>query len=714
MLTRITICLFLSFSLNAQHSDWQHYFHANYLLGLAETPQALWLVSSSSIYAIDKTNDAGELMYFDNAPLARNILDVYQEGPETVVVLSGHNQFSRWHAGQWSQETLEIPENITLNRIIGRRENGTYYLADYTTIYEWKEREDITPVPDIQAAGFTSKMDNKGWMWLWRYNRLIAFDADFNTMISQSEADNFINDLRVDEVTGNIWLLKSSTIDIWLAVEQRWESYPNDQLGFTGGSRMFSAKNNQVLLGGINQLFKLTYLEEGSLEIENIQGASNSIYLPAYGSFLDQQDKLWFLNGYNQELMHWTQEQGFSALPDNPWLPNSDIKSLSLDQQGKVWIAGWGLPSYFMGGRWHTLPALTNQDLNLQTWARDIVFTKQGYPVIGTGSLFSFGFPASELLVWNGIGWDTLQDPSFGNEFLLINNIKLDDDNNLWMVREGDEFFSLKSQGRWYHYKINDIPLEADHFLCLEKGHDGLMWIGTNKGLVSYDGFKFTAYDSTAINLGEGTVRDIAVDEAGNVWLSLADAGIRKFNGEQWEVILAADELPLYGRTNILATDGLGGVWTTVEQNGLMHYDGQNWKTFNTDNSPIVDDYPTNLIVDKQGRLWCSGYQSVSVYTPDQKLIQPFSLPTKQILAVFPNPGCCQFMVHWEAEQSGDYDFRLSNNLGQEVRRWSNPVNVSGEQRFTFWQQGLIPGFYVLQMSRQGQTIASQPLIISR
>lgn len=714
---RVTLLLFLfCTALTGQNSDWQTYLYADFIINGADTEDHLWLSVNNSILRVDKASQELKLLHFNNAPIARSISDLYQVDDNSFLVLSGINRMSKWEDGVWSDEDLQVPGGAFLRQIIGQNQAGDIFLADYSSVFRWDGQE-LTVIPEISenvAAIQGAILDKNDWLWTWRYNRLYVFDENHELVASQVRNTNYISEVAADE-HGNAWVIGSETVDIWWADRREWEVLPNVETNFNGGSKVLKIENNSALISTYRKLVTITYNPDTqSLEEEMLISPEDEILLPNHGVYLAKDQKIWYIHPFERELTNWRADQGERKFSYSPWLPTSELMTMGLDPQGKIWVAGYDQPAYHMGGRWHRLPTPDNQFLS-QFGSHSMAFTREGYPVLATGALFSFGFPESQVLAWNGIRWDTLARASEGNSFSIIRDVKVDRNNNFWVVRDGTEFFSVKNQGQWYRYKVNDLPIgsEADIFTCLEEGQNGEMWIGTNKGLASFDGYKFVFHDSATIELGPYMVEDIALDEAGNVWIN-KQGGVSRWNGEQWEEMLSREDTPNNETVEYITSDRRGGVWISLMGNGLMHYNGQDWSHYNIDNSALANNWVSNMMVDHSGRLWVSGFQSVSVYSPERMPVQPFKLSVDHQLAVYPNPGCCQYVVHWKVTEPGTYSLRLVNTMGQEVRRWEALSVSLGEQEFSFYEDQLPVGAYVLQLLWNGSPKDSQQLLISR
>ena len=66
--------------------------------------------------------------------------------------------------------------------------------------------------------------------------------------------------------------------------------------------------------------------------------------------------------------------------------------------------------------------------------------------------------------------------------------------------------------------------------LHVERGPDGNLWLGTQRGLSIFDGLKFKNY-YTKDGLPSNVINDIYFDPNGDVYLATG-AGVTKFNGE--------------------------------------------------------------------------------------------------------------------------------------------------------------------------------------
>ena len=153
-------------------------------------------------------------------------------------------------------------------------------------------------------------------------------------------------------------------------------------------------------------------------------------------------------------------------------------------------------------------------------------------------------------------------------------------------------------------------------------------------------------------------------------------------------------------------------LWADLSQQGVLHFDGSEWKHYNSENAGFPVTHINNIMAAPNGRVWFTTYQSVTVYDPRGQAIVPYQLPEQKKIEVYPNPGCCQYEVHWQADVAGQYSISLYNTSGQQLRQWQKEVFRAGEASFNFQDNNLPAGTYVLNVSSSAAQVGSALLIV--
>lgn len=193
---------------------------------------------------------------------------------------------------------------------------------------------------------------------------------------------------------------------------------------------------------------------------------------------------------------------------------------------------------------------------------------------------------------------------------------------------------------------VNDIDFDKE----------GNAWIGTDSGLVMFDGQNWTLYDSTNSGLRYNKVNAVKVCKYGNIWVGYEYiknyrnnfGGLVKFDHTVWKdynisstvinekniysMIDKENELwvsaggYIYTRKNdrferfITPYDSLSysGLYILGEHNGekwfndygkaIIKYDGENWTVFDTTSSKIFNYTVSEMTFDKEGNPWITTY----------------------------------------------------------------------------------------------------------
>ncbi len=116
-------------------------------------------------------------------------------------------------------------------------------------------------------------------------------------------------------------------------------------------------------------------------------------------------------------------------------------------------------------------------------------------------------------------------------------------------------------------FSVVDGLAQSTVFKVIQDSRD-IYWIGTQAGVTSFDGTKFTNY-SVADGLSVRGVRAIFEDQSGNIWFGHTGGGICRYNGENFEKLLSLDNLIKSTVTSIVE-DFNGHLWITTLSSGVI------------------------------------------------------------------------------------------------------------------------------------------------
>lgn len=181
---------------------------------------------------------------------------------------------------------------------------------------------------------------------------------------------------------------------------------------------------------------------------------------------------------------------------------------------------------------------------------------------------------------------------------------------------------------------VNSVGYDQKNFgknvKDIKEDKDGNIWIGTNKGLIKYDGVTFTSFDKKNSEFKSDKVNCLHITPNNVLWVGTSGDGIYSFDGTNWtgytkkqglkgenigslssvgETIYASnlnlfkisntlstiengkvtnEELPFYIFKNSLDADEKGNLWIIGEKRGVIcrKSDGST-QTYDADNSPL-------------------------------------------------------------------------------------------------------------------------------
>ena len=113
-------------------------------------------------------------------------------------------------------------------------------------------------------------------------------------------------------------------------------------------------------------------------------------------------------------------------------------------------------------------------------------------------------------------------------------------------------------------YKAKDgLPMNS--LKKIFQDSKGYIWLGTQEGLVRFDGVQFKLYDKSKYpGLKSNFIWDIAEDKEGNLWLATNGGGISRFNGQSFASYDTSNGLS-HNVTRKLLIDSQNTIWIGTE-----------------------------------------------------------------------------------------------------------------------------------------------------
>lgn len=168
-------------------------------------------------------------------------------------------------------------------------------------------------------------------------------------------------------------------------------------------------------------------------------------------------------------------------------------------------------------------------------------------------------------------------------------------------------------------------------------GEDGRLWIGTQDGLVAYDGKSFEEIELASRDRSR-FVRALAQGADGDLWIGTQASGLLRLSRQgAWTLFLTAgnDRAPRDSRINALAferTSEPPRLWVGTHREGLWSFDGESWSSWGEEHGlpsrRIWDLLPT-LLPDGSQKLWVATEAGPAwMEFPSQRIVRPPGAPT--------------------------------------------------------------------------------------
>jgi diguanylate cyclase (GGDEF)-like protein len=172
------------------------------------------------------------------------------------------------------------------------------------------------------------------------------------------------------------------------------------------------------------------------------------------------------------------------------------------------------------------------------------------------------------------------------------------------------------------------IPDEVPAHLCtaLAQDREGFLWIGTQGGLVRFDGSGFEVFRSNPddpASLGGSYVRTLLAGKDGRLWVGTFSGGLSVYDPARNRFVRYRNDPQDPGslshdRVEALAEDRSGRIWVATNE-GIDRLDPRSGRMDHFQHDPadprsLADNRSRALLVDRQGRLWVGGRDGLQVW----------------------------------------------------------------------------------------------------
>jgi len=169
--------------------------------------------------------------------------------------------------------------------------------------------------------------------------------------------------------------------------------------------------------------------------------------------------------------------------------------------------------------------------------------------------------------------------------------------------------------------------LPQNSVLSIAQTADGYLWLGTEEGLVRFDGIRFTPFDKTNTpQIKDNYIRKLFPDSRGNLWIGIRDGGLVLYRQGRFKSFGQAEGLT-HSTVNAITEDDRHNLWVGTDGGGLFVLEGNRFKVYTTAQG-LPHNTIRSLYTDSRGTLWIGTIKGVCSFKEEK--FQPVAVAGAQ------------------------------------------------------------------------------------
>ncbi|MBV9405120.1 MAG: hypothetical protein JO211_07230, partial [Acidobacteriaceae bacterium] len=171
---------------------------------------------------------------------------------------------------------------------------------------------------------------------------------------------------------------------------------------------------------------------------------------------------------------------------------------------------------------------------------------------------------------------------------------------------------------RQYIHQVWQTPqgLPQNSVLAIAQTPDGYLWLGTEEGLVRFDGMRFTIFDKHTSGLNDNAIVTLLVDHHQNLWIGTNAGGLSCFRNGKFTAYTSENGLS-NNSVRALYEDTSGALWVGTDGGGLIRFQNGKFRTYTTADG-LADNAVFSISGDRTGTLWIGTHSGLSRFSNGQ------------------------------------------------------------------------------------------------
>lgn len=295
--------------------------------------------------------------------------------------------------------------------------------------------------------------------------------------------------------------------------------------------------------------------------------------------------------------------------------------------------------------------------------------------------------------------------------------IGIDQNNNVWVGTDLHNGLQKFDNNSWSNIPGHPALYAATHLVIDQSGN---IWIGTPAyGVFFFDGTAWQRFTDTNSPLPSNDITALYADNMNNIWIGTA-LGLAKLNGSTWTIFNTANSNICSNWITSLDQDASGNLWMggyptwsgpNLVGGGLCMLSGTTFTTYNSSNSPLLDDYVGHVRCDNNNNIWLSTVTGIFKFDNTNWIHYNAAnspLPNDTILTIELDDqnilwaGCPQGLIKFSGATA-----TLYNILNPDTNTYVSDIEIDnfGNKWITYAKPDFFWGFY----SGYGVSVFNEP-----
>lgn len=160
--------------------------------------------------------------------------------------------------------------------------------------------------------------------------------------------------------------------------------------------------------------------------------------------------------------------------------------------------------------------------------------------------------------------------------------------------------------------EVKGITCKRVRALAIDKKET--LWIGTDEGLLSFDGKRWKLFDIVNSSIPDNNVTSVFIDKDNNKWITTRTKGVGRFDGQEWEIYNTTNSGLVENSVKEILQDKNGNMWFLTWR--VTRFDGEEWITY-TEEDGFTARNLDSMVQDRKGNIWVSTDYSKYIFRYD-------------------------------------------------------------------------------------------------